>query len=112
MVKINLIEKVYNESFGFLSLLAGQLRVWSLADGRCVFTETVLHPKNNKNNNSKEDSNQQIVYATLCKTLGMIAVVTFDHNVILHELASLKRIKQVLIINNTVYSLIADHGAC
>ena len=48
---------------------------------------------------SEEDTGQLIVYSTLCKTLGMIAVVTFDHNIILHELTSLKRFKQVCMLN-------------
>ena len=64
-----------------------------------MFSKTVLHAKNNKNKESSKDgSGQQIVHATLCRTLGMIAVVTFDHNIILHELASLTRTKQVLPI--------------
>lgn len=82
---------------GVWSRFAGQLRVWSLKDGKCIFTKTVLQAKNNKSNN-KEDTGQQIVYATLCNTLKMIAIVTFDHNIVLHELASLNRIKQVLIL--------------
>ena len=75
----------------------GQLRVWSLADGKCVYTKTVLQAKSTKSK-SEEDTGQLIVYSTLCKTLGMIAVVTFDHNIILHELTSLKRFKQVCML--------------
>lgn len=64
-----------------------------------MFSKTVLQAKNNKNKeSSKDESGQQIVHATLCCTLGMIAVVTFDHNIVLHELASLTRTKQVLPI--------------
>ena len=77
-------------------LLAGQLRVWSLEGGKCVFTETVINTKKNESKtNNKEGDDQQIVYATLCENLGMIAVVTFDHNIVFHELQSLKRAKQV-----------------
>lgn len=82
----------------------GQLRVWSAVDGRCVFTKAVLLPKNSKTN-SEEDTGQQIVHATLCSTLGMIAIVTFDHNIILYELSSLKRIKQFVGYNDEVLDL-------
>ena len=78
-----------------LPFLAGQLRVWSFPDGKCVFTETVLSAKYNENKNNNEESDQQIVYATLCENLGMVAVVTFDQNIVFHELESLKRAKQV-----------------
>ncbi|PFX26688.1 Transducin beta-like protein 3 [Stylophora pistillata] len=74
----------------------GQLRVWSFQDGKCVFTQTVLSARSNKGkDNNDEDVNQQIVHATLCKNLGQVAVVTFDHNVVFHELESLKRTKQL-----------------
>ncbi|XP_022788855.1 transducin beta-like protein 3 [Stylophora pistillata] len=74
----------------------GQLRVWSFQDGKCVFTQTVLSARSNKGkDNNDEDVNQQIVHATLCKNLGQVAVVTFDHNVVFHELESLKRTKQI-----------------
>ena len=90
---------VLHYSYHSVGLYAGQLRVWKFSDGKCVFSKTVLHAKNNKNKeSSKDESGQQIVHATLCRTLGMIAVVTFDHNIILHELASLTRTKQVLPI--------------
>jgi len=79
----------------------GQLRVWSLADGKCVYTKTVLQAKSTKSK-SEEDTGQLIVYSTLCKTLGMIAVVTFDHNIILHELTSLKRFKQFVGYNDEI----------
>ncbi|KAL9962409.1 hypothetical protein ACROYT_G031510 [Oculina patagonica] len=84
----------------------GQLRVWSFQDGKCVFTETVLSAQNNENkNNSKEESDQQIVYATLCKNLGMVAFVTFDHNIVFHELKSLKRTKQFVGYNDEILDL-------
>jgi len=77
-------------------LLAGQLRVWSIEDGKCVFTKSVISTRKNENKNSNnEDDSQQIVYAALCENLGMIAFVTFDHNIVFHELESLKRAKQV-----------------
>ena len=77
--------------------VAGQLRVWSFQDGKCVFTETVLSARSNKNkNNNDDDSDQQIVHAALCENLSMVAVVTFDHNIVFHELESLRRTKQVL----------------
>lgn len=82
----------------------GQLRVWSLADGKCVFTKTVLEPRNSKSH-SEDDTGQQIVHAALCTTLKMIAVVTFDHNIILHELASLKRVKQFVGYNDEILDL-------
>ena len=76
--------------------LAGQLRVWSFEDGKCVFTKSVISTRKNENrNNNKEGDDQQIVHATLCENLGMIAIVTFDHNIVFHELESLKRVKQV-----------------
>ena len=76
--------------------LAGQLRVWSFEGGKCVFTKSVISTRKNENkNNNKEGDDQQIVYAALCESLGMIAVVTFDHNIVFHELESLKRSKQV-----------------
>ncbi|XP_073250807.1 transducin beta-like protein 3 isoform X1 [Porites lutea] len=84
----------------------GQLRVWKFSDGKCVFSKTVLHAKNNKNKeSSKDESGQQIVHATLCRTLGMIAVVTFDHNIVLHELASLTRTKQFVGYNDEILDL-------
>jgi len=79
----------------------GQLRFWSLADGKCVFTKTVIQPKNNENNN-KEDTGQQIVYATLCNVMEMIAIVTFDHNIVLYDLGSLKRVKQFVGYNDEI----------
>ena len=60
-----------------------------------MFTETVLSAKYNENKSNSEESDQQIVYAALCENLGMVAVVTFDHNIVFHELESLKRAKQV-----------------
>ena len=78
-----------------LPFLAGQLRVWSFPDGKCVFTETFLSAKNSENKTNNEEGDQQIVYAALCENLGMVAVVTFDHNIVFHELESLKRAKQV-----------------
>ena len=70
--------------------------MWSFEDGKCVFTKSVIKPRKNDNkNNNKEGDDQQIVYAALCEHLGMIAFVTFDHNIVFHELQSLKRAKQV-----------------
>ncbi|KAK2560069.1 Transducin beta-like protein 3 [Acropora cervicornis] len=63
--------------------------------------KTVLQAKSTKSK-SEEDTGQLIVYSTLCKTLGMIAVVTFDHNIILHELTSLKRFKQFVGYNDEI----------
>jgi len=77
-------------------LLAGQLRVWSFIDGKCVFTKSVISTRKNENKDSnKKGDDQQIVHAALCENLDMIAVVTFDHNIVFHELESLKRVKQV-----------------
>lgn len=84
----------------------GQLRVWSFQDGKCVFTQTVLSARSNKDkDNNDEDDNQQIVHATLCKNLGQVAVVTFDHNVVFHELESLKRTKQFVGYNDEILDL-------
>ncbi|XP_058940240.2 transducin beta-like protein 3 isoform X1 [Pocillopora verrucosa] len=85
----------------------GQLRVWSFRDGKCVFTETVLSARRgNKNeNNNDEDGNQQIVHATLCRNLDQVAVVTFDHNIVFHELESLKRTKQFVGYNDEILDL-------
>lgn len=84
----------------------GQLKVWSFLEGKCVFTKTVIQAKNNENkDNSKDNTGQQIIHATLCNTLEMIAVVTFDHNIILHELASLKRTKQFVGYNDEILDL-------
>ena len=88
--------------------LAGQVRVWSFEDGKCVFTKSAITTRKNENkNNNKEGDDQQIVYAALCENLGMIAVVTFDHNIVFHELESLKRVKQVWSGSRSRYRLVS-----
>jgi len=84
----------------------GQLRVWSIEDGKCVFTKSVISTRKNENKNSNnEGDSQQIVYAALCENLGMIAFVTFDHNIVFHELESLKRAKQFVGYNDEILDL-------
>ena len=73
----------------FSSPSTGELRVWSLPDGQCVHSRPV---------SIKQDASapMEIVHATLCEKMGKIVIVTFDHNIILYEMETLMRHKQVL----------------
>ena len=83
--------------------------MWCLNNGKCMFTQPVLHMNSNnlksKESDTKED-NLLIVHATLCKTLQMVAIVTYDHNIVLHTLETLKRCKQVKRLTGIILTIV------
>ena len=71
--------------------LTGDLRLWSLPEGQCIHSHTITQTDN------IDSSKPEIVHAALCKALEKVAVVTFDHNIVLYDLETLTRHKQVCV---------------
>jgi len=55
--------------------------------GKCVHTLSVM--------DSNHDDQQHIIHMSLCNNRRLLSVVTYDHNILLYDLKTLKLYKQV-----------------
>ncbi|XP_031561382.1 transducin beta-like protein 3 isoform X2 [Actinia tenebrosa] len=78
----------------------GQLRFWNLKTGKCVHTLSVKESLN-----IDDDNSQHIVHATLCEKKNMLSVVTFDHNIMMYDLQTLKKTKQLVGYNDDILDM-------
>ncbi|KAK3738537.1 hypothetical protein QZH41_012049, partial [Actinostola sp. cb2023] len=87
----------------------GLLRFWSLQDGKCIHTLSVT-----EGNDENDSTPQQIVHASLCRIRNVLSVVTYDHNIVLYDLNTLKITKQLVGYNDDILDMCfaGSHDEC
>ncbi|XP_030840363.1 transducin beta-like protein 3 [Strongylocentrotus purpuratus] len=98
--------KKEKKDFCFLTAGAkGIMKVWS-STGRCLYEQRGSHLQSLKKQTS-EDQKQpaMITSAMICEAIGCIAVVTYDHNIILFRLEDLKLEKQFVGYSEEILDL-------
>ncbi|XP_022093609.1 transducin beta-like protein 3 isoform X2 [Acanthaster planci] len=87
----------------------GLLKVWDASTAKCVFTQRQQLPHQTHTEGQVKGQEQQLAthinQAMLCSTLGVIAVVTYDHNILMFGLKDFDLEKQFVGYNEEILDL-------